>query len=523
MAIVVEKETRLKSTLDESQSLRRVAVIGSGLAGLTSAWLINQDPGYDVTIFELVCDHTYFQTLEQELTLQFQQDCLSLGSASVSVPISQDELHSRTTCKRQIDIPMRAFAGGMVSLMSLPLRVSTSDSCIGYYPNLRRLYDHLNIGYHPQRLLFHFRQTQRGSQPYFIHASGNHQVPPPRPPDSHTLNWVLEVVFVVIFYYYFTFCCFCIPPQRYELEEDEETISDYLNRIHLPLYFTKYYLLPLMSSVATCTHEQLLDFPARDILEYKRTTHKQEHYFLDDGVALVQRALSSGVSCGMGACVTSVESLTNGQGKPYVQIKWRSSADRSPSVSQDFDYVVLAVAPNVIQAIYKPLSQQMSRIPTVTVGSDLVQNHNWLRERSWRAFDPQPRPEAEKIHLNSDEVATEAVHEHPNAGVQVQTRCLLPTERHRTNRDTSSLQRSIFTRVLRTPDSRRVVNEIFEPAKYTDVEKESQRPWRNGDGNVFLAGGFCWDGLVLLEGCVVSAMRVARALDVDIPWEDDCE
>ena len=328
------------------------------------------------------------------------------------------------------------------------------------------------------------------------------------------------MVIVIVFYYYFTFCCFCVPPRGHELE-DEETLSEYLNRVHLPLYFTKNYLLPLISSVATCTHDQLLKFPARDILDYKRKTHRQDHYGLRDGVAPVQMALSSGVSCRMGAYVTSVESLANGQGKPFVQIEWRSSADQSPSASENFDYVVLAVAPNVIEAIYKPLSRQMSHIPTVAVGSDLVQNHNLLKERSWQAFDPQPGPEAETIHLNSDKVATEAVHEHPDAGVQVHTRCLLPAERYRTNQEQSSTQRSVFTRVLRTPESRRVVNEIFHPTEYQDEEKESHRPWRNGDGNVFLAGGFCWDGMVLLEGCVVSAMRVAKAFDVDIPWEHD--
>ena len=33
------------------------------------------------------------------------------------------------------------------------------------------------------------------------------------------------------------------------------------------------------------------------------------------------------------------------------------------------------------------------------------------------------------------------------------------------------------------------------------------------------AGGWCWDGLVLLEGCEVSAMRIARAFGVNVPWE----
>jgi len=47
-------------------------------------------------------------------------------------------------------------------------------------------------------------------------------------------------------------------------------------------------------------------------------------------------------------------------------------------------------------------------------------------------------------------------------------------------------------------------------------EKSSQ--WLNGDGNVWLVGGWCWDGMVLLEGCVISAMRVADGMGVQVPW-----
>lgn len=87
--------------------------------------------------------------------------------------------------------------------------------------------------------------------------------------------------------------------------------------------------------------------------------------------------------------------------------------------------------------------------------------------------------------------------------------------------DVSSAQnvlRSVkFLRALRTPRSRRVVNNIFgeDPTGPLLDEKQS---WRNGEDKIWLVGGWCWDGMVLLEGCVVSAMRVASALDVDVPW-----
>lgn len=51
-----------------------------------------------------------------------------------------------------------------------------------------------------------------------------------------------------------------------------------------------------------------------------------------------------------------------------------------------------------------------------------------------------------------------------------------------------------------------------------DHGEKKDLSWRNGDGNVWLVGAWCWDGMVLLEGCVVSAMRVASDLGVDVSW-----
>jgi hypothetical protein len=72
--------------------------------------------------------------------------------------------------------------------------------------------------------------------------------------------------------------------------------------------------------------------------------------------------------------------------------------------------------------------------------------------------------------------------------------------------------------VLRSPESQRIVNAIFGAESRSCIDEKSVPLWRNGDDNVWLAGGWCWDGMVLLEGCVVSAMRVADAFDVEVPW-----
>ena len=75
-----------------------------------------------------------------------------------------------------------------------------------------------------------------------------------------------------------------------------------------------------------------------------------------------------------------------------------------------------------------------------------------------------------------------------------------------------------FTRVLRSSQSQRIVNAIFGNTQECYSDEKSVPLWRSGNDGVFLVGGWCWDGMVLLEGCVVSAMRVADTLGVDVPW-----
>lgn len=84
--------------------------------------------------------------------------------------------------------------------------------------------------------------------------------------------------------------------------------------------------------------------------------------------------------------------------------------------------------------------------------------------------------------------------------------------------DQSKVIRSArFTRVLRSPHSRMLVNSIFQDP--LNRSSSALHSWRSGDDGVYLAGGWCWDGMVLLEGCIVSAMRVAKDLEVCIPWQ----
>ncbi|KAI8935411.1 hypothetical protein NX059_007991 [Plenodomus lindquistii] len=446
----------------------RVAVVGSGLAGLLSAHLLARDARqrYDVKIFE-------------------SGNTFSLDAASVSIP------NAATASSDRVDLPMRAFAGG-------------------YYANLRALYDYLGIRYHSQPFLFDFATTTSSTSTstsgprdtsYFTHASNLHQLAP-RPATVGRLRYAIELAYLVVSYIWFLLCCLLVPCRA------GETLQQFLARTHVPQHFVASYLLPLMSSVTTCPHTALLGFPASDIIDYKRGTNGAPHFCVSQGVSQVQSRLAQGIPSELNATVTAVEPCEKG-----VKLSWTQGSGVGRSTHTEyFDSVVLAVAPNIVGDIFQPLQHHMSKIPTAVVESVVHTDKSVLGHANPSRTG---RPETQLIHLHTSTDAirkTESHHVQP-CGAIVTTCPFSPIDSARV------IHASKFTRVLRSPESQRLVNAIFRSSMPKHSIDKSVPLWNNGDNNVWLTGGWCWDGMVLLEGCVVSAMRVAHALGVEIPWK----
>ncbi|KAF3038381.1 hypothetical protein E8E11_001258 [Didymella keratinophila] len=405
----------------DSQQHVRVAVVGSGMAGLVTAHLLKQDgrERYAVKVFE-------------------SGNTLSLDSASVSVP------NAARASPDRVDLPMRAFAGG-------------------FYSNLRSMYDYLGIRYQSQPFLFEFAQSR---SPYFTHASNLHRLPA-RPNGVGLIPYLLELGFLALCYVYFSLCCFFVAPHT------GETLQAYFERTWMPEHFVTYFVLPLISS----------------------------------GVRAAQDRLAKGIQYELNTAIVAVEPQEKG-----VRLSWNNADGKQQN--DIFDKVVLAVAPDVVGQVFEPLEHHMACIPTAVVES-VVHTDDTVLNIGYEEEPPGRRGgNAQLIHLNtskSNKHKTESHHIQP-CGAIVTTCPFSPLEESRVTHSAR------FTRVLRSPQSQRIVNAIFGDTQECYSNEKAVPLWRNGDDNVYLVGGWCWDGMVLLEGCVVSAMRVAEALDVKIPW-----
>lgn len=126
-----------------SEKKIRVAVIGSGLAGLTAAYLLARDTAkrYSVEIFEMVCDQFHSFSVDSVVrtdTPLIQGPSPSLDAASMTVSLTDADSGKLNTSR--LDVPMRAFAGG-------------------FYKNLISLYTHLGIPYKRKDFLYTFSNS----------------------------------------------------------------------------------------------------------------------------------------------------------------------------------------------------------------------------------------------------------------------------------------------------------------------------------------------------------------------------
>ncbi|KAH8693548.1 hypothetical protein BGW36DRAFT_453874 [Talaromyces proteolyticus] len=434
-----------------SKSIQKtVAIIGSGPAGAFAAWALQND-GFCVILFEKVC-------VENHLTLNG---------------------HSYRHEGDVVSIPMRTFSGK-------------------YYANFFQVLNHLHIKTQIHRFHFLF---MRDSRQYFQFFSNFHKVIP------CLKNGLLLNIFTFLCYIWFTFACFWISPYIASLDTNHtktETLEEYIHRIWLPDVFLGKYLLPLYSSVATCSHDDLRLFPAAYILNYRKETFAAQHQTVPD-MGLLQDQLTENVEKRFRSEVVSVKSQE--YGKVIVQYR---HLDKHSTMESEFDHVILATNSAVSSKIHEASSsitkQLRSRLVRVSV-------HLQTETETYMAQKTKP---SEILILNTEKNPqqidiTHSVHLHPS-GVSVTVSAEMNND---VEDQGGALPLHIVTlaRPLPTPDSHRILLSVFG-----EGAKLSTNGWKNGDGNVYLAGGYASAGLPLLEACARSGLEAAEAIGANLPF-----
>lgn len=415
-----------------------------------------------------------------------------------------------------------------------------------FYKSVWALIGHLGITADKRRFLFAYSNDD--DRPYYIHPSNLHRFPPILAPFRSTLQNFLAFVnllFLSLCYIYFTLACHLVPPKVRDHRKgttDTETLEEYAKRIHLPTPFLTAYVLPLFSSVASCSHEQFLNFPAFYVTNYKRLTQGATHCTVPN-MAEVEARLSAGLDVRVNTMVQKVERGTQGLA---VTVSDRASGAETV---EWFDNVVLAISPKAIGRVWPRSRWLVDQLVSSDVGV-LIHNDQraieHLKSPATAAQQQAPHPSTTKQNLNpypalnwlgdSSETLTvrtracanntvhitEATHVHPSGAL------ITVWPKHAdVDGDWSTttaggggdrFHEVSFCRVAATVQSSYALAEALDGHRGSVGMGDQEKRWRNGDDGVFVAGGWAWQGLALLEGCVRSGRVAAEGCGARCGW-----
>ncbi|OXN25524.1 hypothetical protein CDV57_06269 [Aspergillus fumigatus] len=406
-------------------SAKTVAIIGTGPAGLFAAWALQND-GY-------------------------QHDHLTLARRAEGVA-GEDQ---------PVDIPMRTFSGS-------------------YYSNLFRALEFLKVETRVHRFRYNFH---RGGTQYFQFFSNFHKITP----CLQNTAWVN--LYALACYLWYTIAVFLPPRVRGtatsgQRKGETKTLDQYARRIRLPSTFLEWYLLPLFSSVATCSHADLRECPAAYIVNYRKGTIGAHHRTIVDMRAL-QGLLTRNV---FQRLQTEVRSVRSESGR--VELQFFKSNDKTGLETEVFDFAVLATTEG---------GGRFISVTTAKVSEGTIEDFGSETLELKTYSNPSSGP------------ITHSVHRHRSGAEVVVSPCQDDDLAQEPSHGES--QAFYLRRPLPTPQSHDLLLSVLRK-----VPTHERRAWINGQDGVYLAGGYASAGLPLPEACVRSALVAAVAIGAKLPF-----
>lgn len=195
----------------------KVAVVGSGIAGLSAAWLLSQV--HEVSLFE-------------------RSGRLGMDAHGLDIACSGGEV--------RVDVPLRVFFDG-------------------FYPNLSALYEVLGVESEAINYSASFGLLGEGS--YFRYDNfrlGGYALPFLKGldsirPRSLRIGWDVLRFFRQI------------PEILAQGLSDDLVLAEFVEQKKFSKAFAEGFLYPAFAGICTCTHERVRRYPARIILEYLHT------------------------------------------------------------------------------------------------------------------------------------------------------------------------------------------------------------------------------------------------------------
>ncbi|KAI8099282.1 uncharacterized protein BX664DRAFT_354728 [Halteromyces radiatus] len=558
----------MDSSIQEKKSVK-IAVIGSGLAGLSAAYLLKkgtqdqENVDIDVHLFEKNC-------------------MIGMDAASISIKSDDDDV--------RIDVPMRSFMSG-------------------YYAHLIRLYKHLDIPVKPasfsygwysiesrhpinmpaqhvasytdnrsyltysgSRTVGRLNATLRSSSSTLstsplksssssssttttttssLWSSSSSSISSSTSIKSSWNTWVYDlfmswwIMLTVAFSYTWLMIITLWLHHRGHLRNEKHpianmTLGQWFKHYHIHPYFAHQVFVPLFAAVCTNSWEAMLNYPATEVLEYMALGLFQESYVVTQGIRQVVDRLSEPLTdIHLGVQIQSIQPSKSS--RKYIL---KDDQDKT----YECDHIIFATQANqaltMLQTYYQHLEQQqkeekdtslvsleaqISMLKQFSYDTSLVINHTDSRllpsdRRHWRALNfarvdqsiqPDPMNDSRFIvPFPHDTTMTTHILNWTYSRLGDHTKqqsssyLYLQTTNPCISPDPKHiLSASWFERATVTLASKRAIESDLFPLK-KGTKGEVSLGHCQGTNGIWFVGSYCWRGIPLLEGCVASAEKV---------------
>ncbi|WWC65427.1 uncharacterized protein I303_108045 [Kwoniella dejecticola CBS 10117] len=539
----------------------RVAVIGSGLAGLTTAYLLREE-GVEVFLIE-------------------KSDKVGFHSQSVTVPLdrppSQHEKSARQRSRSRsnkeekrpdeqwvVDVPMRGFQGG-------------------YYPLLLALYRHLGIPLKTANYKFSFSSP---SSTYFIHSGSSGYSTPSLPSRAWSTFFTLvgalaTFIGVAICYSMMVLLSLvawhdllprCISrPSDLTLREFTSTISSFLSYpLTIPIPFRPYpvwtplgdmfdffiaqIVLPLFSAVGTMTDADVWSLPVRIVLEYIHLTLGTDHYHPAEGYSaadiakkLVRPVLAQSEDhLKLSTEIIGLEYISAEEG---IRLSMKTSSADAGGRNEEImvDRVILATQASVAKRLLEGLEDSLRGVgrdkekrkisemraalgkvryrETIVVthrDTSILPSHKDRRDLNFLLPDDQmvlPASQASSATHRSPEYPVPYFMPVKDKAYTQATQIIYPPSRLKRKygdelpvlQTTNPCVPIDPTKVLSISRLERALP-LKEPCKILPFLRNTSKSYSPPSTIVHIVGSYAYPGIPLLEGCVGSAKMAAEIL-----------
>ena len=456
------------------QAKPTLAVVGSGIAGLSAAYLLKQK--YDVTLLE-------------------SHERVGMGVFTID--------YRANGIDNRIDIPLRVF-------------------CEGYYPNLLALYRHIGVdieaGDHAGvfidasgREILHYGNLEWT----FAGRRRNFSYPKARSFFS-VRAWRLILAFR-------RFNRLAQQALLADANIQQKTLGQFLQQHRFSDDFCRNVLLPVLAVTCTCDYQSILDYPADVILVYLTCgVWKFGIINAKKGVDDIVPRLTEGVNVRTRCRVNAVR---EGAGKRVELL-----TDNGETLH--FDQVVIASQAQQASAMladHWPQKQWLQQVPfersymmVHTDSSFLPQQGEGCSAVSYCLPAEQPL-QADQTQLASQTQAADPAQQGSEAGERPQVSVDLTKAIRRYQHQATVFQtwhptfepdadkllaKVEFSRPVVTLESRQAMQQLRQVQQQQDPNQ----------GCLWFCGSYLADKVPLLDAAVDSSVAVAQRLGVSIPW-----